>query len=43
MQGLEGVNVLEVGTLAAAASATKVMADLGADVIKKERRHLAHG
>ena len=33
MQGLEGVKVLELGHLAAAAYASKLMADLGADVI----------
>ena len=36
MQGLEGVNVLELGNLVSAAYATKLMADLGADVIKVE-------
>ena len=36
MQGLEGVKVLELGTMVSAAYATKVMADLGADVIKVE-------
>ena len=36
MQGLEGVRVLELGHLAAAAYAGKLMADLGADVIKAE-------
>ena len=36
MQGLEGVKVLELGHLAAAAYASKLMADLGADVIKAE-------
>lgn len=33
MSGLEGVNVLELGTMASAAYATKLMADLGANVI----------
>ncbi len=36
MQGLEGVKVLELGNLVSAAYATKIMADLGADVIKVE-------
>ena len=36
MHGLEGVKVLELGTMVSAASATKLMADLGADVIKVE-------
>jgi crotonobetainyl-CoA:carnitine CoA-transferase CaiB-like acyl-CoA transferase len=36
MQGLEGVKVLELGHMASAAYATKLMADLGADVIKVE-------
>lgn len=36
MQGLEGVKVLELGHLAAAAYASKLMADLGANVIKAE-------
>src|ERR1044072_4985753 len=36
MQGLEGVKVLELGTMVSAAYATKLMADLGADVIKAE-------
>src|SRR5215510_14427794 len=36
MQGLEGVKVLELGTMVSAAYATKIMADLGADVIKVE-------
>src|SRR5215831_20883472 len=36
MQGLEGVKVLELGHLVAAAYATKLMADLGAEVIKVE-------
>ncbi len=36
MQGLEGVNVLELGHLASAAYATKLMADLGANVVKAE-------
>jgi len=36
MQGLEGVKVLELGHMVSAAYATKLMADLGADVIKIE-------
>ena len=36
MYGLEGVKVLELGTMVSAAYATKLMADLGADVIKVE-------
>src|SRR3989441_1183184 len=36
MQGLAGVKVLELGHLVSAAYATKLMADLGADVIKVE-------
>ena len=36
MDGLAGVKVLELGTMVSAAYATKVMADLGADVIKVE-------
>src|SRR5207249_9975354 len=36
VQGLEGVKVLELGHLVSAAYATKLMADLGADVIKVE-------
>jgi crotonobetainyl-CoA:carnitine CoA-transferase CaiB-like acyl-CoA transferase len=36
MQGLEGVKVLELGHMVSAAYATKLMADLGADVIKLE-------
>jgi len=36
MQGLEGVKVLELGHLVSAAYATKLMADLGADVVKVE-------
>jgi len=36
MHGLEGVKILELGTMVSAAYATKVMADLGADVIKVE-------
>src|SRR5438105_2268516 len=36
MQGLEGVKILELGHLVSAAYATKLMADLGADVVKVE-------
>jgi len=36
MQGLEGVKVLELGNMVSAAYATKLMADLGADVVKVE-------
>jgi crotonobetainyl-CoA:carnitine CoA-transferase CaiB-like acyl-CoA transferase len=36
MQGLEGVKVLELGHMVSAAYATKLMADLGADVMKIE-------
>jgi len=36
MQGLEGVKVLELGHMVSAAYATKLMADLGADVVKVE-------
>ncbi len=36
MSGLEGVRVLELGHLVSAAYSTKLMADLGADVIKVE-------
>src|SRR5262245_17613631 len=36
MQGLEDVKVLELGHMVSAAYATKLMADLGADVIKVE-------
>jgi crotonobetainyl-CoA:carnitine CoA-transferase CaiB-like acyl-CoA transferase len=36
MQGLEGVKVLELGHMVSAAYATKLMADLGAEVIKME-------
>ena len=36
MQGLEGVKVLELGHMVSAAYATKLIADLGADVIKVE-------
>jgi crotonobetainyl-CoA:carnitine CoA-transferase CaiB-like acyl-CoA transferase len=39
MHGLEGVKVLELGTMVSAAHATKLMADLGADVIKVEEPH----
>src|SRR5215475_11568309 len=36
MHGLEGVKVLELGTMVSAAYATKLMADIGADVLKVE-------
>src|SRR6516165_6792573 len=36
MQGLEGIKVLELGTMVSAAYATKLMADIGAEVIKVE-------
>ena len=36
MQGLEGVKVLELGELVSASYASKIMADLGADVVKVE-------
>ena len=36
MYGLAGVKVLELGNMAAAAYASKLMADLGADVVKIE-------
>jgi len=36
MHGLEGVKVVELGHMVSAAYATKLMADLGADVIKVE-------
>ena len=36
MHGLEGVHVLELGQMVSAAYATKLMADMGADVIKVE-------
>ncbi len=36
MYGLEGVKVVELGNMVAAAYATKLMADLGADVVKVE-------
>jgi len=36
MRGLEGVRILELGNLVSAAYATKLIADLGADVIKVE-------
>ncbi|MGE0820669.1 MAG: CaiB/BaiF CoA transferase family protein [Candidatus Binatia bacterium] len=36
MQGLEGVKVLELGHMVSAAYATKLMADLGAEVVKVE-------
>ena len=36
MQGLEGIKILELGELVSASYASKIMADLGADVIKVE-------
>ncbi len=36
MQGLEGVKVLELGHMVSASYATKLMADLGAEVVKVE-------
>ena len=36
MRGLQGMRVLEVGDMVSAAFATKMMADLGADVVKVE-------
>ena len=36
MQGLEGVKVVELGQLVSASYASKIMADLGADVVKVE-------
>ncbi|MBM4259409.1 MAG: CoA transferase [Deltaproteobacteria bacterium] len=36
MYGLEGVKVLELGNMVSAAQATKLVADLGADVVKVE-------
>ncbi len=36
MPGLEGMKVLELGHMVSAAYATKLMADLGAEVIKVE-------
>ncbi len=36
MQGLENVKVVELGNMVSAAYATKLMADLGADVFKVE-------
>lgn len=36
MQGLDGVRILELGNMVSAAYAAKLMADLGADVIKVE-------
>ena len=42
MQGLEGVKVLELGDQVSAAYATKIMADLGADVIKVEEPNGDH-
>lgn len=36
MQGLEGVKIIELGHMVSAAYATKLMADLGAEVIKVE-------
>lgn len=42
MQGLEGVKVLELGHMVSAAYATKLMADLGADVIKVDFAQASH-
>src|SRR6266542_1787428 len=36
MEGLEGIRVVELGHMVSAAHATKIMADLGADVVKVE-------
>ena len=36
MQGLEGIRIAELGHMVSAAYATKIMADLGADVVKVE-------
>src|SRR4051812_11524451 len=36
MQGLEGVRILELGNMVSAAYAAKLMADVGADVMKVE-------
>ena len=36
MQGLEGLRVLELGDRVSAAYAAKVLADVGADVVKLE-------
>jgi crotonobetainyl-CoA:carnitine CoA-transferase CaiB-like acyl-CoA transferase len=36
MQGLAGVKVMELGNMVSAAYATKLLADLGAEVIKVE-------
>jgi len=36
MQGLEGLRVLELGDRVSAAYAAKVLADIGADVVKLE-------
>ncbi len=36
MQGLEGIRIVELGHMVSAAHATKIMADLGADVVKVE-------
>lgn len=39
MHGLEGVKVLELGNMVSAAYTTKLMGDLGADVVKVEEPH----
>ncbi|MBQ28700.1 MAG: hypothetical protein CL434_02655 [Acidimicrobiaceae bacterium] len=36
MQGLEGIRVVEVGQMVAVPWATRLIADLGADVVKIE-------